>query len=229
MARSVIRRQASHESRERLFGIRAGKTAVRTLPGNRRPDEAAARRPDRPGRRRQDGASLAATAARACRDAGEANRILRKILEYQDLRPGSETCGNFFWMTHWTRVKDKNAVSFLCSKLVYAYLHFPDKLEPDTRSALEHAFPAMLQRIPGRCGLAGLPGQRPAGRTPGLRPRQVRHAAAPPRRPIRSGWSRGRCSITSRRPPSANWRSAKPARRKSTTSACPSATGASTS
>ncbi|MYB56067.1 MAG: hypothetical protein F4X51_06730 [Gemmatimonadetes bacterium] len=45
-------------------------------------------------------------------DAGEANRIIRRILDHQDLRPKSETFGNFFWMTHWDRVKDKNAVSF---------------------------------------------------------------------------------------------------------------------
>lgn len=80
-------------------------------------------------------------------DAGEANRILRKILEYQDLRPGSDTCGNFFWMTHWDRVKDHNAVSFLCAGLVYAYLTFPNKLQDKTKSALERAFPEMLKGI----------------------------------------------------------------------------------
>ena len=82
-------------------------------------------------------------------DAGEANRILRKILDYQDLRPGSDTYGNFFWMTHWDRVKDKNAVSFLCAGLVYAYLNFPDKLQDDTKAALERAFPEMLKGIRG--------------------------------------------------------------------------------
>ena len=82
-------------------------------------------------------------------DAGEANRILRKILEYQDLRSGSDTYGNFFWMTHWDRVKDANAVSFLCSGLVHAYLAFPDKLREETKSALERSFPAMLKGIRG--------------------------------------------------------------------------------
>ena len=80
-------------------------------------------------------------------DAGEANRILQKILDYQDLRPNSSTCGNFFWMTHWDRVKDQNAVAFLCAGLVYAYLQFPDKLQDDTKAALERAFPNILKGI----------------------------------------------------------------------------------
>jgi len=77
-------------------------------------------------------------------DAGEADRILQKILAYQDLRAGSETYGNFFWMTHWDRVKDRNAVSFLCPGLVYAYLNFPHKLRDETKAALERAFPNVL-------------------------------------------------------------------------------------
>jgi hypothetical protein len=80
-------------------------------------------------------------------DQGEANRIIRKILEYQDLRHGSETYGNFRWMTHWDRVKDRNAVSFLTSGLVYAYVTFPAKLHDDTRLALEKAFPDLLAGI----------------------------------------------------------------------------------
>lgn len=80
-------------------------------------------------------------------DVGEANRIIRKILEYQDLREGSETCGNFFWMTHWDRVKDRNAVSFLCAGLACAYLNFPHKLRDDTKAALEKAFPDVLAGI----------------------------------------------------------------------------------
>lgn len=80
-------------------------------------------------------------------DAGEANRIIRKTLEYQDLRPESETYGNFFWMTHWDRVKDRNAVSFLASGLVHAYLTFSHKLQDETRAALERAFPVLLAGI----------------------------------------------------------------------------------
>ncbi len=80
-------------------------------------------------------------------DAGEANHILRKILDHQDLRPGSKTRGNFFWMTHWDRVKDENAVSFLCSGLVHAYLGFPHKLRDETTAALERAFPEILAGI----------------------------------------------------------------------------------
>lgn len=83
-------------------------------------------------------------------DAGEANRILRKILEYQDLKPDSDTYGNFIWMTHWDRVKDKNAVSFLCVGLVHAYLNFPEKLQASTKEALERAFPKILQSIHAR-------------------------------------------------------------------------------
>ncbi len=82
-------------------------------------------------------------------DAGEANRIIRRILSYQDLRPGSPTYGNFFWMTHWDRVKDANAVSFLCAGLVYAYLTFPKKLQEETKAALERTFPEILKGIRG--------------------------------------------------------------------------------
>ncbi|NLS77968.1 MAG: hypothetical protein GXY76_11975 [Chloroflexi bacterium] len=82
-------------------------------------------------------------------DAGEANRIIRRILAQQDLRPGSPTYGNFFWMTHWDRVKDANAVSFLCSGLVYAYLTFPNKLQHETKAALERSFPETLKGIRG--------------------------------------------------------------------------------
>ena len=82
-------------------------------------------------------------------DAGEANRIIRRILDHQDLRPKSDTFGNFFWMTHWDRVKDKNAVSFLTIGLVYTYLNFQDKLEDDTKAALERAFPNVLLGIRG--------------------------------------------------------------------------------
>ncbi|MDP6038825.1 MAG: hypothetical protein QGG64_09765 [Candidatus Latescibacteria bacterium] len=80
-------------------------------------------------------------------DAGEANRIIQKILEHQDLAPTSESFGNFYWMTHWDRVKDRNAVSFLCAGLVYAYLNFPEKLSEETRSKLAKAFPDMLVGI----------------------------------------------------------------------------------
>ncbi|MCZ6636270.1 MAG: hypothetical protein O7G87_22970, partial [bacterium] len=80
-------------------------------------------------------------------DAGVANRILRKILDYQNLDPSSETYGNFYWMTHWDRVKDQNAVSFLTSGLIYAYLNFPDKLQDKTKTALEKAFPDLLAGI----------------------------------------------------------------------------------
>lgn len=82
-------------------------------------------------------------------DAGEANRIIRKILKYQDLREGSRSYGNFYWMTHWNRVKDANAVSFLVPGLVYAYQHFPHKLEEETKAALVEAFPRMLAGIRG--------------------------------------------------------------------------------
>ncbi len=80
-------------------------------------------------------------------DAGEANRIIRTCLEYQDLRAGSETFGNFLWMAHWDRVKDRNAVSFLAAGLVYAYLTFPHKLQAETTAALERAFPLILAGI----------------------------------------------------------------------------------
>jgi hypothetical protein len=80
-------------------------------------------------------------------DAIEGNRIIRRILEFQDLLEGSETFGNFFWMTHWDRVKDRNAVSFLTIGLVYAYLTLFDKLEPETRQGLEAAFPNILKGI----------------------------------------------------------------------------------
>ncbi len=80
-------------------------------------------------------------------DAIEGNRIIRRILGLQDLREGSETFGNFFWMTHWDRIKDQNAVSFLTIGLVYAYLTLAPKLEPETKAALERAFPSILLGI----------------------------------------------------------------------------------
>jgi len=80
-------------------------------------------------------------------DAGEANRVIHSVLEGQDLRKGSDTFGNFFWMTHWDRVKDRNAVSFITIPLVYAYLNFQEKLRDDTKAALERAFPNVVQGI----------------------------------------------------------------------------------
>jgi len=77
-------------------------------------------------------------------DAGEANRIIHSVLEGQDLRPDSETFGNFLWMTHWDRVKDRNAVSFITIPLVYAYLSFQDKLTSDTKSSIESALPGVV-------------------------------------------------------------------------------------
>ena len=69
------------------------------------------------------------------------------MLEGQDLRPDSETFGNFFWMTHWDRVKDRNAVSFITIPLVYAYLDSQDKLTPETKSSMEAAFPNVVEGI----------------------------------------------------------------------------------
>ncbi len=80
-------------------------------------------------------------------DAGEANRIIHSVLKGQDLRPDSETFGNFFWMTHWDRVKDRNAVSFITIPLVYAYLDAQDKLTPETKSAIEAALPNVVEGI----------------------------------------------------------------------------------
>jgi len=86
-------------------------------------------------------------------DAIEANRIIRRILDQQVLDAGAESFGNFVWMTHWDRVKDRNAVSFLTPGLVHAYLAFPDKLEDETRSGLEAAFAPALAGIRGHGAL----------------------------------------------------------------------------
>ncbi len=82
-------------------------------------------------------------------DAIEANRIIRKILQHQVLDTDSERFGNFLWMTHWDRVKDRNAVSFLSPGLVHAYLAFAEKLEDETTVALERAFEPMLAGVFG--------------------------------------------------------------------------------
>jgi len=82
-------------------------------------------------------------------DAIEANRIIRRILEHQVLDRDAEWFGNFRWMTHWDRVKDRNAVSFLTPGLVHAYLRFPEKLEAETTSRLEAAFAPMLAGVRG--------------------------------------------------------------------------------
>ena len=52
-------------------------------------------------------------------------------------------------MTHWDRVKDKNAVSFLTIGLVYAYLNFQEKREKETKAGLERSFPKALLGIRG--------------------------------------------------------------------------------
>ena len=82
-------------------------------------------------------------------DAIEGNRIIRRILEHQVLDRDSERFGNFIWMTHWDRVKDRNAVSFLVPGLVHAYAAFAAKLEDETKAALERAFEPMLAGIYG--------------------------------------------------------------------------------
>lgn len=80
-------------------------------------------------------------------DAIEANRIIRRILEFQDLRPDSETFGNFFWMTHWDRVRDRNAVSFLAPGLAYIWLQMRERLEDSTRQAMERAFEPLVEGV----------------------------------------------------------------------------------
>lgn len=82
-------------------------------------------------------------------DTLEANRIIRRILEHQVLDPDEERFGNFLWMTHWDRVKDRNAVSFLAPGLVHAYMQFGEKLEDETKAALERAFEPMLAGVFG--------------------------------------------------------------------------------
>jgi hypothetical protein len=82
-------------------------------------------------------------------DAIEANRIIRRILEHQVMDTDSERFGNFLWMTHWDRVKDRNAVSFLAPGLVHTYVAFGEKLEDETKAALEQAFEPMLAGIYG--------------------------------------------------------------------------------
>lgn len=82
-------------------------------------------------------------------DAIEGNRIIRRILDHQVLDPEHERFGNFLWMTHWDRVKDRNAVSFLTPGLVHAHLTFPDKLEPETKQRLQAAFAPCLAGVRG--------------------------------------------------------------------------------
>ena len=77
-------------------------------------------------------------------DAGEANRIIRRILDHQDLRPKSDTFGNFFWMTHWDRVKDKNAVSFLAEHEDGATIAYPyTEADPDPMGDALHLSPGL--------------------------------------------------------------------------------------
>jgi len=82
-------------------------------------------------------------------DTLEANRIVRRILEHQVLDTSDQYFGNFLWMTHWDRVKDRNAVSFLAPGLCHAYMTFGEKLEDETRAALERAFEPMLAGLFG--------------------------------------------------------------------------------
>ncbi len=82
-------------------------------------------------------------------DTLEANRIIRRILEHQVLDTSDQYFGNFLWMTHWDRVKDRNAVSFLAPGLCHAYMKFGEKLEAETKAALELAFEPMLAGVFG--------------------------------------------------------------------------------
>jgi hypothetical protein len=77
----------------------------------------------------------------------EANRILRAILNNQDVEPASATFGNFKWRPHWATVKDLNAVSFLASGLAHAYMSAAERLDPTTRRALEERLPMVLAGV----------------------------------------------------------------------------------
>lgn len=78
-------------------------------------------------------------------DAQRANQIIRRTTDFQDRDAGSDTFGNFIWMTHWKTVQDRNAVSFMTPNYAYLWKHHREKLECTTRTCLEAVFPLALR------------------------------------------------------------------------------------
>lgn len=80
-------------------------------------------------------------------DAARANRIIRRTADFQDRDPASPTYGNFLWMTHWERVMDRNAVSFMTPNYAYLWRRHRPKLDARTRACLESLFPLALRGV----------------------------------------------------------------------------------
>lgn len=80
-------------------------------------------------------------------DAARANLVIRRTADFQDRDDASPTCGNFLWMTHWTSVKDRNAVSFMTPNYAHLWRHFRDRFEPSTQRCLESVFPLALRGV----------------------------------------------------------------------------------
>ena len=80
-------------------------------------------------------------------DAKRANLIIRRTADFQDRDAQSPTYGNFFWMTHWKAVHDRNAVSFMIPNYAYLWRHHRAKLDARTRKSLEGLFPLALRGL----------------------------------------------------------------------------------
>jgi len=79
-------------------------------------------------------------------------RILDSVLAYQDLAPDSPMYGNFFWFSHWRKVYDPNAVSFLIPHLGYLLKRQRDKLPPELIDRIDRALDiSLLGLLAHRC------------------------------------------------------------------------------
>jgi len=83
------------------------------------------------GRVAQNSLEYAVALAETGGDIETVRRIVRATLKAQDRRPGSFTCGNWFWMHNWETVWDPNAVSFMVPNYYYLLTHHGGPLGDD--------------------------------------------------------------------------------------------------
>lgn len=80
-------------------------------------------------------------------DAARANRIVRRVLDFQVRDESQVGYGNFRWYPHWTEVKDSNAVDFIVPSLVHLWQRHRARLESRTRKRLAAAWPLCVHAL----------------------------------------------------------------------------------
>lgn len=73
-------------------------------------------------------------------DAARAEGIVARTLDFQDLKEGSPTYGNFRWMAHWKDVRDRNAVTFMAPNYYFLWQRHARRLSPGTRARMKGMF-----------------------------------------------------------------------------------------